>query len=126
MESKKKRPGGITFLGWFNAVVGCVFMLAALGSKTGPAAVSLLIAGAFSVIAGVGLLRLSGWGRVLAIIGYVLNIIGGIVQFNPIVIAVAGLVLAYLYSAQVKAAFALHPSPKPEAAPARLTDQKAA
>lgn len=127
MEIKSKRPWGVSFLGWSNVVGGGAILLAAL-AKTGPAAAILFIAGVISVIVGVGLLRLRGWARVLAIICYALGIVGGLAHLNPIRIIVSALFVAYLCSPQIGAAFAARPSPEPVTAAVRTsgTDQKAA
>ncbi|HEV2416306.1 MAG TPA: hypothetical protein VGX94_00730 [Terriglobia bacterium] len=126
METKSKRPFGVSFLGWFNAVGGALIMLAA-PVKPGPAAAILFVAGLISVVLGVGLLRLRGWARLLAIICYALGILGGFVPLNPIRIIVPALFLVYLCTPQIGAVFADRPSPKSMAEkPVSKTDQKAA
>lgn len=126
METKLKRPFGISFLGWFNAVTGGVLVLAALG-KAGPAGAILFLAGILSVIVGVGLLRLRDWARVVAIICYAFGIVGGFAHLNPIRIIVPALFVVYLCSPQIGAAFAARPSPESvKEARTSGTDQKAA
>jgi hypothetical protein len=108
METKSQRPLGISLLGGFHAVAGPLCMVVAVASSNGAQGAFLFAAGIYAVSAGIGLLRLRSWARSMAIAGYVLNIIEGVVQPNPIAVIIAVLLIAYLCSAKVKAAFAPH------------------
>ena len=109
MSTKMERPRGVGYLGWFNAVSGVVCLLTSFGSNTGPGAAGLFIGGIFSLVVGVGLLQLRPWARPIAIVGYILNIVVGIAQVHPLAIIVSAMILGYLYTASVKAAFASAP-----------------
>jgi hypothetical protein len=93
-------------------------MVVALAGSNGAQGAILFAAGIYALSAGIGLLRLRSWARWMAIVGYVLNIIAGVAQPNPIAVIIAVLLIAYLCSAKVKAAFAPHtlaatPAPTP-------------
>lgn len=121
-------PGGIKFLGWFNIIAGIVMGFISLASfpEAGSEAASIIfftffLAG-FSVLVGVGLLNLRPWARIMAIIGYSLNVLIGMAGLPATIIQVlvAGWILFYLFSDKVADAFdAAQPStsvntPEPE------------
>ena len=105
MPASMGRPKGVTFLGWFNALVGALCVIASFAPQAGASAVPLLAAGVFSVIVGIGLLSGQRWAWGLAIVCYALNFVAGFVKINPITIVVSALILGYLCSTQVQTAF---------------------
>jgi len=108
MEGKTQRPLGVSLLGGLHAFAGPICIIVAFGASNGAQAAVLFAVGIYALSVGIGLLRLRAWARPLAIGGYVLNIVAGIAQRNPIAIVIALLLIAYLCSAKVKAAFAPH------------------
>ena len=108
METKSQRPLGISLLGGFHAVAGPLCMVVAVASSNGAQGAILFAAGIYALAVRIGLLRLRSWARPVAIGGYVLNTIGGVAQPNPIAVVITMLLIAYLCSAKVKAAFAPH------------------
>jgi hypothetical protein len=107
MEAKIKRPAMITAIGALNMIVGALVMLIAFVAPKGAQGAFLLGLGLCTVAVGVGLIRLRPWGRWAAIGGYIVNIVVGIAQANPLAILIPSLLLAYLFSDGAKAAFAL-------------------
>ena len=108
MEGKSQRPLGISLLGWLHAIAGPICMVVAVGSSNAAQGALLFALAVYALSVGIGLLRLRSWARPMAIVGYVLNIIGGVAQPNPIAVIISVLLIVYLCSAKVKAAFAPH------------------
>lgn len=99
----KEIPGGIILISAFNIIIGIVMMIVAFNVEQGPL---LFISGLVSVIIAFGLLSLKSWGRCLAIIGYAGNIVMCACEENFIGMAVALLIISYLFNDKVKDAFA--------------------
>lgn len=111
MKANGKRPKGVSFLGWLNALGGVVFLLASFAPNAGQKAVGFFVAGTFGIAIGIGLLRGCRWAWGFAVMSYALNIAGSLVKFNPIALVVSGLILVYLCSSKVRSAFEKHSSP---------------
>jgi hypothetical protein len=146
-----QRPTGVTVIavldfigGALCAILGLLAfaggsMLSSIFSQAGAGAGSGIMAGigaiigvvflaiaALVIIAGVGLLKLKGWGRIIQIILAVLGVIGGIKNFatgglsvggTSLVIEIAQFayivwVLWYMFTPGVKQAFAGQPPPQ--------------
>lgn len=102
---KEKRPVMISVLSILNIIAGSLMMLASFGMKTGIEGAALFAGGLFGFIVGIGLFRLCPWARKAAIAGYILNGLMGLAEANIIVLVMASLILAYLFSQGVRDAF---------------------
>lgn len=121
--AKPPIPGGIGFIAGLNIIGGIVMIIRVFANHhNGDVAVFLLFVGLFSVLVGVGLHGLKRWALFAAIGGYILNILVGLASQNPIAVLVPALILCYLCTAKVRAAFA---PPAPPALP-HETDAKEA
>ena len=102
---KRKRPVLIWVISILNVVAGAFMMFASLRLETTAEGVPLFVVGFFSFIVGIGLFRLRSWARKAAIGGYILNGVMGLADANIIVLAIASLILTYLFSPGVEDAF---------------------
>src|SRR5262249_17295631 len=115
MDKKPQRPTGITVIGSLNLVSGSLFMLiGAFGASRGAEGPFLFAAGLFSLVVGVGLLRLQPWAWKTAIGGYLANLIVGLAGANLLVIGISSLILICLFSSKVEEAFAPQPVAPPQ------------
>lgn len=103
--TRSQRPGLIAGLGVYNAVVGLFFMVASVGAPQGAASAFLFGAGLFALVVGIGLFQMQPWARFAAIAGYIVNIIDAFIHPNVLGALIGALILAYLVSPTVKAAF---------------------
>ena len=102
---QRKRPIMIGVLSVLNIIGGTLAMFASFGMRTGAEGAILFALGLFALIVGIGLFKLYSWARKVAIVGYALNVIGHLVESNPIGFIVSLLILGYLFSNGVKEAF---------------------
>jgi len=103
--TKSQRPGPIAVLGVYNAGIGSFFIVASLGAPENIERSLLFGAGLFALVVGIGLFHMQPWARSAAIGGYIVNIIGAFIHPNVFGALIAALILAYLVSPTVKAAF---------------------
>ena len=99
---RKKIPGGISFIGGLNIFAGIILMILAFNTEQGPL---LFVAGFVSIIIAFGLLSLKPWARYLAIICYAANIVMCACGENFIGLAVALIIISYLFNDKVREAF---------------------
>lgn len=110
--AKVARPAGITFIGGMNLIAGVVLIIGAFSNPYGGNEAGILfIMGLISLVVAGGLLSLKCWALFIAKAGYVLNILIGLMSQNPFAVIVLVVILCYLYTDGVRAAFAPPASP---------------
>ena len=113
-----ERPSAITLLGWFDVLGGILLLLFALlmlavgaAAPGEDRAVAVIAAsffatmGAATLAAGIGLLKLKSWGRILQIVLSCLGLPG-----FPLGTVVSGLILYYLFRPGVELLFSGRPA----------------
>lgn len=112
--AKPPIPGGLGFIAGLNIIGGIVMIIRVFANHhNSDAAVFLLFVGLVSVLVGVGLHGLRRWALITAIGGYILNILVGLGSQNPVAVLVPALILCYLCTPKVRAAFFAPPAPAP-------------
>ena len=116
---EQERPGGVTFLAVLNiigaVIVGIIGLAAlqylqdaSLAALYGTIGIGVMV---FNITISVGLLRLKNWARIIAIVGYSLGAIGGLITLatgDPLglfQLAVAITIIIYLNRHHVRQAF---------------------
>ncbi len=116
---EQRRPGGVTFLAGLNIVgaviVGIIGLVAvqflqdaSLAALYGTIGIGVMV---FNITISVGLLRLKNWARIIAIVGYSLGALGGLITLasgDPLglfQLAVAIAIITYLSRRHVRQAF---------------------
>lgn len=113
-QRRTNRPGGITTIAVLNIIGGVIVALGSLVASVNEEPLIGLLGlgfGVFLIGVAIGLLKLKQWARIVAIIGYSINLLGGLVQLGslPILglfgIGIAVTVLVYLNTNKVKSTF---------------------
>lgn len=108
------RPGGVTFVAVLNIIGGSIVALLglALATPLSPGYGLVLVgSAAFAIVVAAGLLKLQNWARILAMVGYGINIVTGLINLaggSPaglLQIGIAAAVIFYLCRPQVRECF---------------------
>lgn len=108
------RPSGVTLVAVLNIIGGVIAGIGGVALAVGVGlgyGLMLLLPALFAVVVAVGLLNLRGWARILAIVGYALNSVGGFIMLTNgnlaglLQLGIAFAVIAYLTRPHVRSAF---------------------
>ena len=110
-----QKPIGVYLIGGLNLVGGIVIAilgLALLGDSSYSSSgaglgIFILMLGVYGLSVGIGLISFKEWARIMAMIGYGINIFFSLFGLPQTIfsIIIAGLILSYLASGNVKLAF---------------------
>ncbi len=110
-----QKPIGVYIIGGLNlvggiviAILGFVLLGESVNSSSGAGlGIIILMLGVYGLSVGIGLITFKEWARILAMIGYGTNIFVGLFGLPQTIFAIiiAGLILSYLASGNVKLAF---------------------
>jgi hypothetical protein len=114
MQRQMKKRTGLPVLGTVNIVGGAVMVLIALDAKSTAAATLTMLIAFGSVAMGIGLIKGRRWAWKLAIAGYGLNVLLGLLSLNPVAVIMAAAILLYLNSTNVRAIFGGSPIEGPD------------